>query len=219
MDISKNINQFMEGSGRNKGRRPKERYASFDYCYNYFFSFYKNGRIAELASDKNIQLSCLQLGFYLASWGMLRGRAFLLEKSVRNLEDLIIAISKMPPKMWEIDVDNYDEQNIKLLLGCKEKIIDALGRNNAKTWDTLATKVMLGVFGNIPAFDRYFKNSLNLGSVNKKALFKIKDFYDANSLDFDSFKIYTYDFLSGQETKNIYTKAKLIDMCGFMGGQ
>jgi hypothetical protein len=38
-------------------------------------------------------MSCLQIGFYLASWGMMRGSSFLLEKSVRNFSNLIIAIS------------------------------------------------------------------------------------------------------------------------------
>ncbi len=41
MNIENCINAFMKGRGRNKGRKPYERYASFDYCYNYFYSFYK----------------------------------------------------------------------------------------------------------------------------------------------------------------------------------
>lgn len=54
-------------------RKPELRYASYDYCFNYFQSFYNNGTVVELASEANLQMSCLQLGFYLASWGMLRG--------------------------------------------------------------------------------------------------------------------------------------------------
>lgn len=61
MDIEKNINMFLEGNGKNKGRKPDERYASFDYCYNYFYSFYKEGKIKELTSNENIQISCLQI--------------------------------------------------------------------------------------------------------------------------------------------------------------
>ena len=36
MDIKKSFNQFLEGNGKNKGRKPDERYASFDFCYNYY---------------------------------------------------------------------------------------------------------------------------------------------------------------------------------------
>lgn len=41
MNVEKSINQFLEGKGKNKGRKPDERYSSFDYCYNYFYSFIK----------------------------------------------------------------------------------------------------------------------------------------------------------------------------------
>jgi hypothetical protein len=78
---------------------------------------------------------------------------------------------------------------------------------------------MLGVFANIPALDQYFRKSLKVHSVNKKSLLKIKEFYLVNKNDFDSFKIHTFDFLTSKETDNIYTKAKLIDMCGFIDGQ
>jgi len=218
MDVKKSINQFLEGNGKNKGRKSDERYASFDFCYNYFYSFYRRNKLNESADEKNLQMSCLQLGFYLASWGMMRGSSFLLEKSVRNYKNLIIAISKMSTKLWEIDVDKYDEENIKALLDCKQQIIDVLGKEN-KPSDTLVTKIMLGVFANIPAYDQYFRKSIKLHSLNKKSLLKIKEFYEENKKTFDSFKIHTFDFLTSQETDVIYPKAKLIDMYGFMDGQ
>ena len=218
MDIKKSINQFLEGKGKNKGRRPNERYASFDYCYNYFYSFYKNNRIHEMANEKNIQMSCLQLGFYLASWGMMRGSSFLLEKSVRDYTKLIITVSKMDSKLWEIDVDSYNEENIKLLLDCKQQIIQVLGKEN-KPSDILITKIMLGIFANTPAYDQYFRKSLRLHSFNKKSLQKIRKFYDENKETFDSYQIYTFDFFTSKKTNIVYTKAKLIDMFGFINGQ
>jgi len=218
MDIKKSFNQFLDGSGKNNGRKPNERYASFDFCYNYFYSFYKRNKLSELANENNLQMSCLQIGFYLASWGMMRGSSFLLEKSVRNYTALIIAISKMNSELWEIDVPDYNDKNIALLLDCKQQIINALGEENNPS-DTLVTKIMLGVFANIPAFDQYFTKSLKVNSVNEKSILKIKKFYLENKDVFDSFKIYTFDFLTSKETNNLYTKAKLIDMYGFIDGQ
>jgi len=154
----------------------------------------------------------------LASWGMMRGSSFLLEKSVKNYKNLIVVISKMNPKLWEIDIDEYDNDNINLLLNCKQQIIGGLGKEN-KPSDTLATKIMLGVFANIPAYDQYFRKSLKLYSLNKKSLLKIKKFYEENKEIFDSFKIHTFDFLTSQETDIIYPKAKLVDMCGFVDGR
>lgn len=213
MDIKKAIEQFLGGSG------PDERYASFDYCYNYFYSFYRNKRIKELANDKNIQMSCLQLGFYLASWGMMRGKAFISRKSVRNYKKLINTISQMDSKLWEIDVNNYTNENINLLLKCKEEISNSFKVMGNNPSDTLITKIMLGVFANIPAFDQYFKHSFGVNSVNKDALEKINIFYESNKGILDSTKIYSFDFLTGEKNDIIYTKAKLIDMCGFSDGQ
>jgi len=218
MNIKEAMDQFLHGGGKNRGKKPDERYASFDFCYNYFYSFYKEKRLPELANNKNLQTSCLQLGFYLASWGMMRGSSFLLEKSVRNFRELITCISKMDSRLWEIDVDNYNDENISILLDCKQQIINSLGEKNNPS-DTLITKIMLGVFANVPAFDTYFRKSLKVHSFNKKSLLKIKDFYEDNKSVFDSYQIHTFDFLSSKESDIVYTKAKLIDMCGFMDGQ
>jgi len=211
MSIQERINQYLNG------RLPNERFASFDYCYNYFYSFYKDNRINKLAAGDNLQSSCLQLGFYLASWGMMRA-SFLLKKSAKHYKKLIEAISKMDKKLWEIDVDNYTKENIELLLRCKEDIKVALGKENNPS-DTLVSKIMLGVFANIPAFDRNVRKSLNVRSISEKSLLKIRRFYDANKSALNSFEVYTLNFPSSKETNVKYTKAKLIDMYGFIDGQ
>ena len=187
MNIKEAMDQFLHGSGKNQGKKPDERYASFDFCYNYFYSFYKEKRLPELANDKNLQTSCLQLGFYLASWGMMRGSSFLLQKSVRNFRELITCIKKMDSRLWEIDVDHYSDENIECLLDCKTQIISSLGEKNNPS-DTLVSKIMLGVFANVPAFDTYFRKSLKVHSFNKKSLLKIKDFYEDNKDTFDSYQ-------------------------------
>jgi len=149
---------------------------------------------------------------------MLRGSSFLLEKSARSYKNLITAISEMDPKLWEIDIDNYNKENIELLLKCKQQVIDSFGDENKPT-DTLITKIMLGVFANVPAFDQYVKKSLKIYDLNEKSLLKLKTFYENNKSIIDSFKIHTFDFLTSDETDIIYTKAKLVDMCGFIDGQ
>tara|TARA_Y100000294_G_C8497911_1_gene313571 strand:- start:695 stop:1069 length:375 start_codon:yes stop_codon:yes gene_type:complete len=124
----------------------------------------------------------------------------------------------MDSRLWEIDVNNYNDENISILLDCKQQIINSLGEKNNPS-DILISKIMLGVFANVPAFDTYFRKSLKVYSFNKKSLLKIKDFYGDNKSVFDSYQIHTFDFLSSKETAIVYTKAKLIDMCGFMDGQ
>lgn len=209
INVRKNIEDFMSGRGRDK------RYASFDYCYNYFQDHYRNNELKKMADDDHIQLSCLQLGFYLASWGMLRGSSFLLEKSVGYYRNLINYISTVNENIWKIDVNNYnDDSCLDRLLECKDRIKEVFGGSGS---EILITKVMLGVFGNIPAFDTYFKQGFRVGRVNKDVLKKIYEFYLLNKEEIDNIKIFTFNFHDGKD-KYLYTKAKLIDMIGFVEG-
>lgn len=201
------------------GRVVTERYSSFDYCYNYFYEFYKQDEIEKISNKKNLQTSCMQLGFYLASWGMFRGSSFIIKKSANHFKPLIETISQMESELWEIDINNYNDENIELLCSRKKDIINALGSENAVTWDTLVSKIMLGVFANVPAFDTYFQKSrIGAKSFNEKSLNAIQEFYRSHKADFDSLYIYTLNF-SGEKTTNKYTIAKLIDMYGFIDGQ
>lgn len=213
MNISDNIGKYLED------RSPDKRYSSFDYCYNYFREFYEQGNIEAIASSTNVQLSCLQIGFYLASWGMLRGSAFLLQKSVKHYEKLIIVIAKMPKSCWEIDLDTYSDEKILLLLEIYKHISGCLGEDDEDASDTLVTKIMLGVFGNVPALDDYFCKGFGFRKkFDGSLLRKISGFYQTNKGEFDKHRIKTIDFSTGKETARVYTKAKLIDMVGFIEG-
>ena len=223
-EIKENL-AFFEGGffdARDAGRHPLERYASFDYCFNYFQEKHKNGEIKTIVADyKNIQLSCLQLGFYLASWGMYRGSTFLLQKSVKIFEPLIKYITSDECDVWGIDVDKYTDENINKLIICGERIVEELKiREKQKNTDTLVTKIMLGVFGNVPAFDSYFRNGSKLGAFNKYSLEEISRFYDKHSktISDKAIKIKTFEYHSGKASNRSYTKAKIIDMIFFIEG-
>ena len=73
----------------NGKREPRARYTSFDYCFNYFQSHREQGKLLDLLRGDALQLSCLHLCFYLASWGMLRGSSELLQRSVRSFIPLV----------------------------------------------------------------------------------------------------------------------------------
>lgn len=227
-DINKNLEIF------GKDRKSNERYASFDYCFNYFQGF--NNK-ADIASPSNIQNSCLQLGFYLASWGMYRGSTFLLQKSVKVFEPLMTYVASKCDDIWNIDVDDYTEENISKLIKCGKEIKEKLGKHiiekvdgtlvEKEATDTLVTKIMLGVFGNVPAYDdnfrRFLKNQSLCQTFNEESLEDIEKFYGKNEkiINNKSKEIGTLDFISGEEKKpkRSYTKAKIIDMVGFIAGQ
>jgi hypothetical protein len=200
--------------------KPEDRYTSFDYCYNYFRST-KN-------LNEDIEKSCLVLGFYLASWGMFRGSSFLLQHSIKHFQSAIEYISTRDKSDWEIDVDTYNEKNIETIINIYHEIKKRL-IPDGNTDLTLITKVLLGVFGFIPAFDNYFCDSFRTISdnkcgfrrVNKTSLGFIHTFYLENKLAIDNLasQTFTTDFLTGKQTKTNYTKAKIIDMYGFNYGK
>lgn len=159
---------------------------------------------------------------------MFRGSSFLLQKSVRHFQPTIQYISSLDKSVWDIDVDSYDDENIQIIIRIY-KDIKKLFILNGNSDLTLITKILLGVFGFISAFDNYFCNLFRVISngqcgfrkVNVKSLYFIKAFYDANKITIDriSSETFTTDFMSEQKTTINHPKAKIIDMYGFTSGQ
>jgi hypothetical protein len=147
---------------------------------------------------------------------MLRGSSSLLQKSIKFYEPLLRYIVSAPRELWEIDADDYSQEKKKLLLNCRRNIGMALAPCGAT--DTLATKIMLGVFGNVPAFDSAFKLGFGVSTFGWLALSKIQQFYIENQEEIDKYRLPTIDYDTGKPTKRLYTRAKVIDMIFFIEG-
>ena len=79
---------------------------------------------------------------------------------------------------------------------------------------------MLGVFGCIPALDRNFCAAFNLSNCfGEKVVETVQEYYIENKGIIDSYRISTIDFNTGLDTSRFYTKAKIIDMIGFVEGE
>lgn len=148
----------------------------------------------------------------------MRGSSFLLQKSIRFYEPLIRYIASTQLGLWQIDVDCYSDENIQLLYDSGKQIGEVL-RKDIGVSEILLTKIMLGVFGNVPAFDTYFKQGLGIRWNSRKSLKQVSEFYQVHKENIDAYKIYTFDFHTGEPTMRQYPKAKIIDMIGFVEGQ
>jgi len=198
-------------------RNPRHRYASFDYCFNYFQEAHEAGETGRLADDDRRQQSCLQLGFYLASWGMLRGSSGLLWRSSAGLAPVVRQIATEPASIWDLDAescaDNADE-----VYDLSGRVRGAFELSGVRASHTLVTKTMLGVFGCVPAFDLNFRRGFHCQTLCKRALRRIGEFYEDNRAEIDAVQVPTWDFLTGGETKRQYSRAKIIDMIFFQEG-
>ena len=168
---------------------PNGRYRSWEYCYKSFHD-------AREVENVDVDYLSLQLAFYLASWGMYRGSSFLLQKDYKIhipvIEELLK--SEYNPLFGIQCVEFHKESNQELLIKISKwiEIYYEFVRRTVKETDvknkvssTLITKVLMGTFGCVPAYDRYFidgiKNQkVSTGNYNISSLLKLVNFYDEN---------------------------------------
>jgi hypothetical protein len=214
LNIQKNLTQYLGDRNRDS------RYASFDYCFNYFQEYRERGQVAALVEPAKLQESCLQLGFYLASWGMLRGSSQLLQRSVRSFVPVVEAIAAAPERMWTIDAGGYSEDAITMILEFARTLRRTLHKGAS---NILLTKIMLGTMGCVPAFDTNFKKGFKKGfgvaKFDRESLQKVGRFYRDNAAVIDAHREFTLDFDSGLQTQRRYTQAKVVDMIFFIEGK
>ena len=148
---------------------------------------------------------------------------------MKYFQSSIEYISGLDRTVWEIDVDSYDTKNIEMILEIYTTMRTLLIKEKNQD-TTLITKILLGVFGFVPAFDTFFKLGFQTIShsakcrfnrLNKKSLELVKEFYDNNKSVIDKLhnQICTIDFLTGRSTTLHYSKARIIDMYGYLIGR
>ena len=123
--------------------------------------------------------------------------------------------------LWETDVNTYEKDGIDLIINFANKLRVDWGKDwNRRPSDILITKIMLGVFGCVPAFDTYFKKGFGVSSLNKNSLNGISKYYSENK-QIDNYLDYVTDFKTGKPFKGKfkYTRARVIDLVFFdIGG-
>jgi hypothetical protein len=131
---------------------PHHRYLSWEHCYRFF----RSRTPEELLLGKDA--AALQLGFYLASWGMYRGSSFLLQRSY-TIHIAVVERLAAPElsALWDTEVGTNasDAALVPTILFAVDAVRDAYAPFGAAT-DTLVTKVILGTLGCLPAVDRFF---------------------------------------------------------------
>jgi hypothetical protein len=166
------------------------RYRSWEHCYRYF----QTVEGTDLLADR--ERAALQLGFYLASWGMYRGSSFLLQHAytvhlpvVDFLADTRFAPLR-DPNFGTRPVDrDLVPLTTELVAGIKAAYRPfTRGSRGQGATDTLVTKVILGTIGCLPACDRYFivgfkGEGLPYSALNPKFIARLLDFSQRNSFE------------------------------------
>jgi hypothetical protein len=191
------------------------RYRSWEHCYKSFHD-------ARNKSIPDYDYLSLQLAFYLASWGMYRGSSFLLQK---DYQVHIPVVEEILKEKYDclfglecVDLKRPDVQNrlteierfMMVYYDDIRKQIKKIAVKNRLS-NTLITKILMGVFGCVPAYDRYFidgikEQKVTTGNYNIKSLLGLVDFYESNrdKLEKTRNNLKVYDLP--------YPQMKLLDM-------
>ncbi|WP_298255245.1 hypothetical protein [uncultured Arthrobacter sp.] len=221
--ITRSVEIFLQ-IGEDRKSALVGRTRSWDFCFNHFQS--------NPYPTNDMQLSCLQLGYYLASWGMLRGSSYLFTSTnARHYSDAIRVIEKHNPEVNGLDARNYaDPHACQAILAAYDDLRSTLLPEGG-SHTTLVSKVMMGVWGVIPSFDTYFikgfrrlsdrrKEGAAFRTVSDKSLTLLGVFYSDHRAEIDSLTQAhtTLDFDSGNLGSRAITGAKVLDMFGFGTG-
>ena len=191
------------------------RYASFDYCFNYFQDARDAQETAGLARGDQLELSCLHLGFYLASWGMMRGRAACTAAACRNWSESCrrSPTSPPPPGNWM-----FPATPRRASARCSHSPANQgrvhLHRQPRPRHQDDARRLRLHPSLR-PLLPPWFRRC----RLDRATPTMISDFYTAHRRrPPHAARIPTLDFTTGTDTRRCYTQAKIIDMIFFQEG-
>ena len=194
---------------------------SWEHCHGAFLKIKNkyNDPQTDMTTD-DMDFLCLSLGWYLASWGMLRN-SFLNEYSHEIHKDAIQLIyDHRWDSLWDIDYAALTRVQAKCIQTLATELEDTykrihhFERDDYQLTDTLKTKILLGTIACVPAYDRFFvcalRHSLDKTNLCAKSLLELSEVYIT----------YRNEFASMQAHCNHgnYPSAKLLDMCFFKYG-
>ncbi|MBY5721787.1 hypothetical protein HFO33_35460 [Rhizobium leguminosarum] len=155
---------------------------SWRYCYDVF-----NDPSATRES------LALHLGFFLASWGMMRGSSFLREFDFTvHLPVVDIVRASHARRLLETDLDRPGE--IQEILRVRDAIADSYmslprGGKLINVSDTLSSKIMLATLGCVPAYDRYFVRGARAEGVparfNEKSIISLRQHINTRASEYE----------------------------------
>jgi len=203
------------------------RYRSWEHCYC-VFAKYKDKKL----TDDIVDFLCLHLAFYLASWGMLRGSSFLLQKDYKVHAIAVRELMKEKYKgLWAIKCKDYlkDDKNLNCLHSLtnelehiykpfRETARESIGKENPGTpiSQTLLTKILIGTLGCVPAYDEYFKKGVGECGIAPKT-FGINSIHSLSKYYVENEDIETWRQDISHEGVD-YPQMKILDMCFWQMG-
>jgi len=213
MSIKANLDTYIRSN-----LEPNHRFNSWNHCFDFFQQKFLQSEVSEEEKDH----LALHLAFYLASWGMYRGSAQILQKDYKiflPITDILLdkgnSLINCLPYSGVLSDSNINK-TLTLSGAIKRALNAQFGRNSRPPSHTLISKILLGTLCCVPALDNYFvsgfrkfrtdNTSWGNSALNSNTLMLINQVFNANIQEFASFQ------------NREYPDAKLIDMAFWQQG-
>ena len=198
------------------------RFGSWEHCYKCFHDARNNTSV-------DYDYMSLHLAFYLASWGMYRGSSFLLQKDYKIHTPVVEELLKSKYNclfgleckvLREKEVQDILKALVGFMVDYYDQVRMGVKKNEVKKKlsPTLITKILMGTLGCVPAYDRFFTESVKelkvatgLYDINSlvNSLLKLEIFYDRSN-NYDRFENARQNFKVSHNLE--YPQMKLLDM-------
>lgn len=221
--ITQTIEKFYEPLNNYTEKGENTRYKSWEWCHSAFMKHkdeYQKPSTTKERKDEIVDILALHLTVYLASWGMYRGSSFLLRKRDYKTHKTVIeeVLQQKYNLLWDFDPIGKPKKvdTAANALFNKEDglfyFIQEKGYAGETATDTLVTKILLGTFACIPAYDRNFKKGISVSdndmiqAAGINSFLKLCDFADKQKSQLRSMEYKYKDF------NQLYPIMKLLDM-------
>jgi len=171
-----------------KAEKPEHRDHSYDYCFDAFAKVIS----IDIPTSEDLDLAALNLGMFLASWGMYRGSTDLFQKCsyIVHVGAINVLINQKYRSLYKISPADYYGKNIDLILDLFNELSNHYKSKDVTPTDTLITKVLLGTLGCTMALDTYVKSSIGRQGITqkfgKKHLEDMRQYYEENKSEIDA---------------------------------
>jgi len=122
----------------------------------------QNNRLNQGLGNDDVELAALHLGLFLAHWGMFRGSSRLMGKNLSFFKSLIreYVFQQDIAALWATDFLDIGAGEAASIDAAINQLRKWIGDNGVTPTDTLVSKILLVTSGNVPAYDRYFRQGL-----------------------------------------------------------
>lgn len=149
-DMEKYLNRFIKDL-----EKEHSRLKSWEFLYGHI-----NCHRSRLLKKDMHERTALHLAYYLASWGMFRGGGQILYKNLEYFKDLTVILFEDIPRQYpSFYKSTFNDFEYVWFQEEFDEVVRKLKKDmEINPTDILLSKILLGVWGEVPALDRYFKH-------------------------------------------------------------